>query len=311
MTTGTLLNEWLEAYQKEHIKARTYSRYKGLISTHIIPVLGEKKISELRRRDIQEFLMQQRAMGNIKNGKRLSAVSTNMMLSVLKLAFDYACDMEYVEENPCIRVRRIKTQARKVEAFTVEEQRVLESMIASSKDRRFHGIILCLYTGVRIGELLGLTWDDVDFERGVIKITKTVYRAKNESGAWQLCVDTPKTKASDRMIPLPEYILQMLEQDRCHAQSLYVVENKKGQRMSARTYQYMFARLTERAGVRKLNFHALRHTFATRAIECGMDIKTVSEIMGHQNASVTLNCYAHCMLDHKIEMMHRLPRVLP
>jgi integrase len=85
---------------------------------------------------------------------------------------------------------------------------------------------------------------------------------------------------------------------------------KKGERMSIRSYQYIFEKLTERAGVRKLNFHALRHTFATRAIECGMDIKTVADIMGHQNASITLNRYAHCMLDHKIEMMQKLPRIL-
>ena len=90
--------------------------------------------------------------------------------------------------------------------------------------------------------------------------------------------------------------------------SNYVVENKKGERMSIRSYQYMFERLTEKAGVRKLNFHALRHTFATRAIECGMDIKTLSEIMGHKNASITLNRYAHSMMDTKIEMMNRLPK---
>ena len=88
------------------------------------------------------------------------------------------------------------------------------------------------------------------------------------------------------------------------AKSDYVIENKKGERMSIRSYQYMFEKLTERAGVRKLNFHALRHTFATRAIECGMDIKTLSEIMGHKNASITLNRYAHSMMDTKIEMMN-------
>lgn len=310
MTTQNLLTEWLEIYQKEHIKARTYSRYQGLITMHIVPALGDRSISELGRRGIQAFLSQQKKDGNMRNGEKLSATSTNMMLSVLNLAFEYACDMEYIEENPCVRVRRTKAETKKVEAFTVEEQRAIESEIARSDDRRLHGIILCLYTGLRIGELLGLTWDDVDLDRGVINITKTVYREKNESGVWQLCVDTPKTKASDRVIPLPEYITNMLRQDSETAQTPYVVENKKGERMSIRSYQYIFEKLTERAGVRKLNFHALRHTFATRAIECGMDIKTVADIMGHQNASITLNRYAHCMLDHKIEMMQKLPRVL-
>lgn len=310
MTTEKLLTEWLEVYQKEQIKARTYSRYQGLITMHIVPTLGDKNIAELGRREIQEFLSQQKKDGNMRNGERLSATSTNMMLSVLNLAFEYACDMEYLEENPCVRVRRTKAETKKVQAFTVEEQRAIEVEIAGSDDRRLHGILLCLYSGLRIGELLGLTWNDVDIDRGVMKITKTVYREKDESGNWKLCVDTPKTKASDRVIPLPEYIVAMLRQDYETAQTPYVVENKKGERMSIRSYQYIFEKLTERAGVRKLNFHALRHTFATRAIECGMDVKTVADIMGHQNASITLNRYAHCMLDHKIEMMQKLPRVL-
>lgn len=310
MTTQNLLTEWLEVYQREHIKARTYSRYHGLLTMHIIPMIGEKKIAEVSRRDIQEFLTSQKKNGNIRNGEKLSAASINMMLSVLNLAFEYACDMEYIEENPCVRVRRMKTEAKKIEAFTVEEQRTIETEIAMLDDRRLHGVLLCLYTGLRIGELLGLTWNDVDFERGVIKVTKTVYRAKNKSGEWQLCIDTPKTKASDRVIPLPEYITNMLRQDYEIAKTPYIVENKKGERMSIRSYQYIFEKLTERAGVRKLNFHALRHTFATRAIECGMDIKTIADIMGHQNVSITLNRYAHCMLDHKIEMMRKLPRVL-
>ena len=310
MTTQNLLTEWLEIYQKEHIKARTYSRYQGLISLHILPALGATNISELGRREIQEFLTQQKKDGNIRNGEKLSATSANMMLSVLNLAFEYACDMEYIEENPCVRVRRTKAETKKIEAFTVEKQRAIEREIARSDDKRLHGILLCLYTGLRIGELLGLTWSDIDFDRGVIKITKTVYREKNESGAWQLCVDTPKTKASDRVIPLPKYITNILRMDCENALTPYVVENKKGERMSIRSYQYIFEKLTERAGVRKLNFHALRHTFATRAIECGMDIKTVADIMGHQNASITLNRYARCMLNHKIEMMQKLQRVL-
>ena len=102
----------------------------------------------------------------------------------------------------------------------------------------------------------------------------------------------------------------MLRQDFETAKTPYVIENKKGEQMSIRSYQYIFEKVTERAGVRKFNFHALRHTFATRVIECGMDIKTVAYIMGHQNASITLNRYAHCILDHKIEMMQKLPRIL-
>ena len=116
MTTQNLLTEWLEIHQKEHIKARTYSRYQGLITMYIVPSLGERNISELGRREIQEFLTQQKTNGNMRSGEKLSATSTNMMLSTLNLAFEYACDMDYIEENPCVQVRRTKAETKKIEA---------------------------------------------------------------------------------------------------------------------------------------------------------------------------------------------------
>jgi len=146
-------------------------------------------------------------------------------------------------------------------------------------------MLLCLYTGIWLGELLALQWSDIDFEKGMLTISKTVYREKNEQGVWQVIEDSPKTKASEQVIPLPEFILNMLETDSAFAKTSYVIENKKGERMSIRSYQYLFEKLTVRANVRRLNFHALRHTFATRAIECGIDIRTVADILGHQNAS--------------------------
>lgn len=309
MTTQALLTEWLETHERGHIKARTYSRYRGLIAAHITPSLGGRNIEEVDRRDIRDFLIRQKAEGNLRSrGGALSAASLNLMLTVLRLAFSYACDMEMIGQNPCERIRRARENVRKAEAFTREEQRRIEAAITRSDDPRLFGILLCLYTGVRIGELLGLEWEDVDLAHGLLRVNKTVYRDRDESGAWRLVVDRPKTTSSDRIIPLPSYITEMLIERRKARGGTYVIENKKGGRMSIRSYQYLFGRLMERADVRKRNFHTLRHTFATRAIESGMDIKTLSEVLGHKNASITLNCYAHSMMDTKIEMMNRLPR---
>ena len=217
--------------------------------------------------------------------------------------------MELLSANPCDRIRRVPGPPSRVEAFTREEQRRLEEAIAAWEDRRLFGIRLCLYTGLRIGELLGLEWQDVDMEKGILHIQKTVYREKNAAGEWQLFVDRPKTAASERMVPLPGYLAEDLRIYRRGARSEFVIENKKAERMSIRSYQYLFERLTEKAGVRKLNFHALRHTFATRALECGMDIKTLSELMGHKNATITLNRYAHSMMDTKIAAMNKLEKL--
>lgn len=178
MKMKELLTEWLELYAKERIKVRTYSRYYGLVTMHITPALGEIDITELNRRQIQSFLLQKKTDGNIRNGEKLSATSINLMLTILNLAFEYACDMEYIDENPCVRVHRSKDEPKKIEAFTVDEQRAIESEIARSDDKRLYGILLCLYTGLRIGELLALTWDDIDLKRGVVNVNKTVYREK-------------------------------------------------------------------------------------------------------------------------------------
>ena len=309
MTTNELMTAWLDRCERERVKPRTYSRYKGLIVQHILPELGDTQIDDLGRRQISEFLIAHQADGNLRGGEVLSATSTNLMLTVLNAAFTYACDMDLLPANPCDRIRRVPGPPSRVEAFTREEQRRLEVAIAVSEDRRLFGIRLCLYTGLRIGELLGLEWQDVDMEKGILHIQKTVYREKNAEGEWQLFVDRPKTAASERMVPLPGYLAEDLRIYRIGARSEFVIENKKAERMSIRSYQYLFERLTEKAGVRKLNFHALRHTFATRALECGMDIKTLSELMGHKNATITLNRYAHSMMDTKIAAMNKLEKL--
>lgn len=308
MTTNELMTAWLDRCERERVKPRTYSRYKGLIIQHILPELGDTQIDDLGRRQISEFLIAHQADGNLR-GEALSATSTNLMLTVLNAAFTYACDMDLLPANPCDRIRRVPGPPSRVDAFTREEQRRLEEAIAVSEDRRLFGIRLCLYTGLRIGELLGLEWQDVDIEKGILHIQKTVYREKNAEGEWQLFVDRPKTAASERMVPLPGYLAEDLRIYRRGARSEFVIENKKAERMSIRSYQYLFERLTEKAGVRKLNFHALRHTFATRALECGMDIKTLSELMGHKNATITLNRYAHSMMDTKIAAMNKLEKL--
>lgn len=306
MTIKELLFMWLDNYEKERVRPRTYSRYQSIVELHLIPELGNVTIKNLKRRAIQEFLIKKKKEGNLNNGKALSSTSINLMLTVLSMAFEYAIDMEICEDNPCHRLKRIPEDSKQIEAFTRDEQKKIEGYIKKSNDRRLFGILLDFYSGIRIGELIALEWQDVDFDKGLIYINKTAYRDKSKTGEWEVYIDKPKTKSSERVIPLPTCIINLMKEYSITSRSNYVIENKKSERMSIRSYQYIFEKITEKVGIRKLNFHAIRHTFATRAIECGMDIKTLSEIMGHKNASITLNRYAHSMLDTKIAMMNKL-----
>lgn len=302
--TEELLLEWLKTYRDGRVKPRTYERYEGLIRHHILPNIGKTAVESLSRRDVEEFLFGKRK----ENGRRgtLSAASVNLMLTVIDLAFEFGIETGAVTKNPCYRIRRLPDVTDKGDAFTKEEQKKLEAVIEASADGRSLGILICLYTGIRIGELLGLEWDDISFERGIMRIDKTVYRCKDENGDRYLRVDRPKTRYSVREIPLPFFLCEKLREQKSRSKSPYVIETKKGERMPIRSYQYHFRKTTEKAGVRSLNFHSLRHTFATRGIESGMDIRTLSEIMGHSSPSVTLNRYAHSMMDTKIEMMNRM-----
>ncbi len=310
MTTKELLEQWMEQEEHEKIKPQTYERYRNLCKLHILPVLGEIPAEQVTRKQITELLNQKRHDGNLRFPGGLSSVSLNLILSVLNMAFSWACDMEWLEHNPCDRVRRFSAiGTRQVDAFTKEEQKRLEKCIDTEGDERLFGIILSFYTGLRIGELLGLEWSDFNEDCTVLTVSKTVYRIRDECGGWKICIDLPKTASSFRVIPLPAHITKRLCELREKKKSIFLICNKKGERMSTRSYQYIFERLTQRAEVRKLNFHALRHTFATRALENGADVKTLSEIMGHTNTSITLNRYAHSMMDTKIAMMNRMTRV--
>ena len=173
---------------------------------------------------------------------------------------------------------------------------------------KMKGIVLCLYTGLRIGELLALEWDDIDLQKGVLSVTKSCHDGKDENGKYCRITETPKTSKSRRDIPIPKQIIPMLkEMKKASASALVISDGMKIP--SVRAYQGSFALFLKKNGIPHRGFHSLRHTFATRAIECGMDVKTLSEVLGHKNATVTLNRYVHSMMEHKKAMMNKLGKL--
>lgn len=298
------LVQWLENYIRPSVKVRTYERYKLIVEQHIKDKIGGIELNDLSPLVLQSFITGLLQNGNGKTGKGLSANSVNAVISVLKNSLRTAHLLGLTKEYAADKIKRPKLKEKPVECFTLAEQKRIEQAIFTGKKDKQYGIILCLYSGLRIGELIALQWSDIDLTKGILTVSRSCHDGKGG-----LIVDEPKTTSSRRVIPLPKQLLPILKGIKKKSDSPFVV-SANGKPVSVRSYQRSFELLLKKLNIPHKGFHSLRHTFATRALECGMDVKTLSEILGHKNPTVTLNRYAHSLMEHKAEMMNRLGKLL-
>lgn len=302
------LGEWLENYIRPSVKNKTYTRYQEIIYQHIIPKLGNIEIEEIMPFELQHFVTELVKSGNLKTGKELSVNSVNAIITVVQGSLKVAYMLGYTKEYVADKIKRPKAREKKIECFSIEEQRKIEGYILNSKSGKLYGVIICLYTGLRIGELLALEWSDIDFKKEELHICKTCYDGKDKQGKFTRLIDEPKTVSSNRTFPIPKQLVAILKKMRKNSKSTYVIsKGEKG--IFVRSYQRSFELILKKLDIERKGFHSLRHTFATRALECGMDVKTLSEILGHKNPNVTLNRYAHSLMEHKKSMMNKLGRL--
>lgn len=292
--------EWLEKYVKPTVKKQTYERYTRLVTNHIIPNLGDCDMDELRIDILQNYVT------SMSQGKK--PLSTNMIraiVGVIKRSLVDAKNFDKTKRQSATKIVCSKTKEKKIQSFTLKEQKEIEQYVLSRKNPKLLGIIVCLYTGLRVGELLSLKWEDIDLKKRTLHVNRTCYYGRGDNNHYCRIEDTPKTSNSLRTIPLNTTLVTILKNLKKTSESEYVVSNKS-KPISIRSYQKSFELLQKKLHIPHKCFHSLRHTFATRAIESGMDVKTLSEILGHKNAITTLNRYAHSLMDHKKVMIDKL-----
>ena len=303
------LDIWLNKYIKYTVKLRTYDRYKYIIEKHINYCLGDKELDELSPQLLQDFVLEKVEKGNLKTGQALANNSVIAIVNVLKQALANAVSLELVDKEYTNKIKLPSATEKPITAFEKQEQQLLEQYCMNSKKANHMGIVICLYTGLRIGELLSLTWEDIDFEKGLLKVNKEAYRLK-QNGEWHTIIDTPKTKSSIRIIPIPKQLLNKLKQLHKKSKFDHIVSTNKNGVVGTRSYQRTYELILKKLNIPYKNFHSLRHTFATRAVELGIDVKSLAEIVGHKNPTVTLQRYTHSLLSYKTDMMNKLGKML-
>ena len=290
LTVNIMIVEWLESI-KNQVKPNTYQKYESVCKNHIIDELGLMLVKLISNHTIINFT-------NRLREKSLSAKSINDILIVLGLVFKYA-EEEYEISTP--KIRYIKEDNKEMRVLSVDEQLQLTTYLNSNIDVFKLGILIALYTGVRVGELCALKWDDITDE--YIQINKTMMRIKTDNGKTEIRIGSPKSDSSKRLIPTPQCLLPLINQYR---NSGYVLSTDKLNFTEPRLMQIKFEKMIKECGLNKTNFHALRHTFATRCIEAGVDVKTLSEILGHSDVKTTLNRYVHSSFELKQKSMKQL-----
>lgn len=296
---GNLLALWISD-NKVRLKASTLYRYQYLIDTHILPEFGIRSMDSITSTVINSFLSDKLEHGRLDGSGGLSAAYVRSITLIINSALRFGMDQGLCSVGR-LKINKPTVMPKELPVLSSQQQLVLESLLQTDTDETKLGILISLYAGLRIGEICALTWNDIDLNNKVIYVRNTVVRVKSAAGdsaKTHLIIDTPKTAASLRCIPICSTLLSALTSCATRATSQYVVSYTSNF-VSPRTYDYRFKKLLDACQIPRINYHALRHTFATRCIEAGVDVKSLSEILGHGDVSITLNTYVHSSMDLK------------
>jgi len=292
-TMDEWLMHWMESELLGSVKASSYQTYLNLVNRYLVPALGHMRLSAITPGIVNDFVVQLKQSG-------LSYSTTKNAYRLLAAAMRCALDEGLIRKNPCSKIKIQRSEQEEQRVLNRAEQQVIRTSAAASD----LPAILSLYTGMRLGEICALKCSDIDMEKKTITVRRTVQRIchgrNNENGRkTMLMIGTPKSTRSHRVIPVPDFVLEQLKNLIQQKDSESFVFGTALTAAEPRTIQRRFKRFMQRLGILGVHFHSLRHSFATRLLELGVDIKTVSVLLGHGSIKTTLDFYAHSLLDQQ------------
>lgn len=322
-TLGEWLDYWLETYMKNSIRLSTYICYEVAIRCHIKPKIGTIKLKNLTTSILQEFFNDEYKNGRVDGrGEGMSVKSLKNFYNLLHYSLQKAVETDVLIKNVVLGVKLPKSEPKEERVLSAEEQRKILKAAREYQHSAGFAVVLNLFTGMRIGEILALQWCDIDTERRLLTVNKTAARLKtyddNSPTASKIVIGKPKSKNSNREVPLlgslydelMEYKVKQIA-DKAAAgiefrETDTIICNRDFGILDKRGFSKIFDRICKKAEIPHANVHSMRHTFATRSLESGMDVMVLSRILGHAQASTTLNKYGHCLPDHKRESIDKL-----
>ncbi len=290
--------------KQQYVKKSTFAAYSLLISNHLLPAFSDK--THIDEECVQQFIFTKLSSG-------LSPKSVKDILIVLKMILKFGIKHNLIKYQELDIKFPPERERREIEVLSKTNQRKIMDFVKANFSFLNLGIYICLCSGMRIGEICALTWNDIDTESEVINITKTIQRVyfTNEYPKHtKIIIDTPKSKNSIRKIPISRDLQRMIKPLKKVVNGSFYVLTNSATPTEPRTYRNYYKRLIAQLGIPAMKFHGLRHSFATRCIESNCDYKTVSVLLGHSNISTTLNLYVHPNMEQKKLCIERMCKSL-
>lgn len=293
--------EWL-LLRRNQVKESTYVHYMRIVRHHLLPAFGliqPEKISTVMIEEFSNHLLKQEG---------LATKTVKDMLVVLHAI------LQYIHKKVPATMKEIeivypRERKKELRVLTQSEQTQLIEYLLQDMDYVKFGILVAMFTGIRIGELCALRWRDISIETQTLRVAYTVQRLSSENEKdnkkTKIVMTEPKSESSKRIIPLNKFLISLCKRMQLHNRDAFILTGND-RLMEPRTLQYRLARYTAQIGLKDVHFHVLRHSFATRCIEVGFDIKSLSDILGHSSVQVTLNRYVHSSIEHKRVNMEKL-----